>query len=66
METMSGDLWTLKRKLRKIEQGIDEARGGLTLLEKRKLTLSHTLGELLVRQGELKKEIAALEQKERR
>jgi len=63
MEVVSKDLLNLKRELRKIEQGIEEARGGLALLEKRKLTLSRTLGELMVRQGELKKEIEKSEQK---
>ena len=65
MEVVSKDLLDLKRKLRKIEQEIEEARGGLRLLWKRILSLSRTLGELLVRQGELKKEIEQLESKKR-
>ena len=65
MEVVSKDLLDLKRKLRKIEQEIEEARGGLRLLWKRILSLSRTLGELLVRQGELKKEIEESEQKQR-
>ena len=65
MEVVSKDLLDLKRKLRKIEQEIEEARGGLRLLWKRILSLSHTLGELMVRQGELKKEIEESEQKQR-
>ena len=65
MEVVSKDLLDLKRKLRKIEQEIEEARGGLRLLWKRILSLSRTLGELLVTQGELKKEIEQLESKKR-
>jgi len=65
MEVVSKDLLDLKRKLRKIEQEIEEARGGLRLLWKRILSLSRTLGELMVRQGELKKEIEESEQKQR-
>ena len=65
MEVVSKDLLDLKRKLRKIEQEIEEARGGLRLLWKRILSLSRTLGELMVRQGELKKEIEQLESKKR-
>jgi len=65
MKTMSSDLFLLNKELRKIEQEIEEARGGLRLLWKRILSLSRTLGELMVRQGELKKEIEESEQKQR-
>jgi len=65
MKTMSSDLFLLNKELKETEQKIDEARGGLRLLWKRILSLSRTLGELLVRQGELKKEIEESEQKQR-
>jgi len=65
MKTMSSDLFLLNKELKETEQKIDEARGGLRLLWKRILSLSRTLGELLVRQGELKKEIEQLESKKR-
>lgn len=65
MKTMSSDLFLLNKELKETEQKIDEARGGLRLLWKRILSLSRTLGELMVRQGELKKEIEESEQKQR-
>jgi len=65
MKTMSSDLFLLNKELKETEQKIDEARGGLRLLWKRILSLSRTLGELMVRQGELKKEIEQLESKKR-
>jgi chromosome segregation ATPase len=66
METMSADLFLLKKKLRDIEQKINEVEGGLRLMRKRILSLSRTLGELMVQKEETKKEIEELEQKERR
>lgn len=65
MKTMSSDLFLLNKELKETEQKIDEARGGLTLLEKRKLTLSRTLGELMVQREQVQKAIEQLESKER-
>lgn len=65
MKTMSSDLFLLTQELKKTEEKIQEAEGDLRLMRKRILSLARTLGELMVRQGELKKEIEELESKRR-
>jgi len=53
----ASDLVLLKKEKRQIDQKIEEARGKIKLRREQITSLFHILNELLVRQGEIKKEI---------